>query len=85
MVGSTFKRVNVDEIRSLIVAMPPAAEQAEIAAFIDGETMKLDALRGEAERSVRVLTERRCALISAAVTGQIDVRAAAVCVEALAA
>jgi type I restriction enzyme S subunit len=74
MVGSTFKRVNVEEIRCLQVPVPPPSEQARIAAFINNETNRLDMLRTEAEHTVRLLNERRSALIAAAVTGQIDVR-----------
>ena len=54
----------------------PIDEQANIAAFLDTETAKFDALTTEAQRAINLLQERRTALISAAVTGQIDVRAA---------
>jgi type I restriction enzyme S subunit len=74
MIGSTFKRINVAEIRSFIVPLPPHAEQAEISEFIEAETAKFDALTAEAQRAIDLLQERRTALISAAVTGQIDVR-----------
>jgi type I restriction enzyme, S subunit len=74
LVGATIRRANVEEIRNLVVAWPPESEQALIAAFLDAETKKLDTLRSEAERAVQLLTERRSALIAAAVTGQIDVR-----------
>jgi type I restriction enzyme S subunit len=76
MIGSTFKRINVEEIRSLSVPMPPAAEQARIAVFLQDETSRMDALTAEAQRAIELLRERRSALISAAVTGQIDVRGA---------
>tara|TARA_B100001105_G_C22043921_1_gene295262 strand:- start:76 stop:255 length:180 start_codon:yes stop_codon:yes gene_type:complete len=51
------------------------SEQVEIASFLDYEYNKLDALVEEAGRAIDLLQERRTALISAAVTGQIDVRA----------
>lgn len=73
MVGSTFKRVNVEEIRGLVVPMPPSNEQIEIAAFIATEAANLDRLVAEAERAIALLKERRRALIAAAVTGHIDV------------
>lgn len=76
MVGSTFKRVNVEEIRALQVPVPPMGEQAQIAAFIDEERMRLDSLEGQAKCAIGLLRERRSALIAAAVTGQIDVRGA---------
>lgn len=52
----------------------PMEEQKRIASFLDGEIPKLDALTLEAQRTIGLLQERRTALISAAVTGQIDVR-----------
>ncbi|MFZ2987532.1 restriction endonuclease subunit S [Ideonella sp.] len=74
MVGSTFKRVNVEEIRSLQVPVPPPDEQARIAEFINDECKRQDALGDEVGRTIGLLKEHRCALITAAVTGQIDVR-----------
>jgi type I restriction enzyme S subunit len=44
-------------------------------AHLETETAKFDTLTAEAERAIELLGERRSALISAAVTGQIDVRA----------
>jgi type I restriction enzyme S subunit len=61
-------------LRRFRIAVPPLTEQAEIVAFLDAETNKLDNLTGEAERVIELLQERRTALISAAVTGKIDVR-----------
>jgi type I restriction enzyme S subunit len=52
----------------------PLKEQAEIASYLDRELAKFDALTAEAQRAIDLLQERRTALISAAVTGQIDVR-----------
>ena len=63
-------------IRELSVVVPPMHEQAAIAAFLDTETAKLDSLKLESERAIALLNARRAALISAAVTGQIDVRGA---------
>jgi type I restriction enzyme S subunit len=56
------------------VPLPPPAEQRAIAAFLDRECGRLDTLTTEAERAIALLKERRAALISAAVTGKIDVR-----------
>ena len=55
-------------------ARPPLPEQAAIAAYLDEETAKLDALVGKVEEAVERLQEYRTALITAAVTGKIDVR-----------
>ena len=76
MVGSTFKRVNVEEIRGLQVPAPPPEEQARIAAFLIEECDTLDMLKREAELAISLLRERRSALIAAAVIGQLDVREA---------
>ena len=56
------------------MAVPPMAEQATITVFLEQETAKLDTLMTEARTAITLLQERRTALISAAVTGQIDVR-----------
>jgi type I restriction enzyme S subunit len=65
-------------IRHLIgrfpVPLPPMQEQTQIATFLEDETGKLRELTAEAERAIVLLQERRTALISAAVTGKIDVR-----------
>lgn len=58
----------------LILAVPPVDEQRRIADHIDLQAAKWDQLTAEAERAVELLQERRSALISAAVTGKIDVR-----------
>ena len=55
-------------------AFPPLPEQTAIAEFLDTELAKFDDLTAEAQRAIDLLQERRTALISAAVTGQIDVR-----------
>ncbi len=49
------------------------AEQRAIVAHLAMETAKLDALRASAERTIRLLKERRSALISAAVTGKLAI------------
>jgi len=73
-VGATSPHVNVGTIRNYLLAEPPFEEQLSISNFLDNETAKLDTLTTEATRAIELLQERRCALISAAVTGKIDVR-----------
>lgn len=72
--GATFRALNLGPLAETIVPEPPLAEQSAIAAFLDRETAKIDALIAEQQRAIELLHERRTALISAAVTGQIDVR-----------
>ena len=66
--------MSLENIRDAPVLLPPIEEQKAIICFIGKETSKLDSLTAEAERAIELLQERRTALISAAVTGQIDVR-----------
>lgn len=72
--GSTKGAITCEQLGNLRIPVPNLAEQIEIAAKIETETTRLDALRAEAERAIALLKERRAALIAAAVTGQIDVR-----------
>jgi len=74
MIGSTFRRINVSAVRSLPVPAPPLEEQRRIAAYLDQQTAKIDTLIAETERFIELAHERRSALITAAVTGQVDVR-----------
>lgn len=71
---NTQGNVGIKDLQSVKIAVPPIDEQTVIAAFLDAETTKLDALKTESERAIALLKERRSALIAAAVTGQIDVR-----------
>lgn len=61
-------------LKGFFLAYPPTGEQEAIVQHLARETGKLDALMAEAQHAVSLLQERRTALISAAVTGQIDVR-----------
>ena len=72
--GTTVKHIYPDELRLILLAFPPIPEQRAIATFLDHETATIDGLVAEAESAITLLQERRSALISAAVTGQIDVR-----------
>jgi len=75
--GSKMPRADWDFIGNIKIPLPPATEQRAIVEHITEETARLDALRAATERSIALLKERRAALISAAVTGQIDVPACA--------
>ena len=67
-------RLYPDAFLSMRVALPPFQEQRAIFEFLKEQASRYDALASEAQRAIDVLLERRAALISAAVTGQIDVR-----------
>lgn len=61
--------------RAYQIPLPPHSEQIEIADHLDRETAKIDALIKNVERHIELARERRSALITAAVTGQIEVGA----------
>jgi len=76
-IGATFFRINVEQIKELLIPLPPLDEQRAIVAHIATETAKLDALRSATERTIALLKERRAALIAAAVTGRLHIPEAA--------
>ena len=75
-VGSTMDNLNAGILSRIRVPQPPDVEQAAIATFLETEISRLNALTAEATHGIALLKERRSALISAAVTGKIDVREA---------
>jgi len=74
MIGSTFKRINVDDIRNFDISIPCVSEQSKIVELISIHSSRLDKQLEKADFMIGLLKERRTALISAAVTGKIDVR-----------
>ena len=70
--GATFRALNLEPLARTIVPVPPLAEQQAIAAFLDRETAKLDALVEEQRRLIALLKEKRQAVISHAVTRGLD-------------
>ncbi len=66
--GSTFLELSGDQLAAFRVPLPPLPEQAAIAAFLDRETTKIDALVAEQRRLIDLLKEKRQAVISQAVT-----------------
>ncbi|GAB3994056.1 restriction endonuclease subunit S [Nocardioides marmoraquaticus] len=74
--GGTKQQLSLPDIRELRVPLPALDEQRRIAAYLDEQTAKIDALIAKAERFIELSKERRAALITAAVTGQINVREA---------
>ena len=72
--GGTKLQLSLEDIRALIVLRPPLDEQQKIVELLDAALQKMDQLRALAKAAIDILRERRAALISAAVTGKIDVR-----------
>lgn len=72
--GAAQEQFNVSHAVEFLVPCPPAAEQRKIAAVLDQWSTEIDALMGAVRRGIDRITEFRTALVSAAVTGKIDVR-----------
>ena len=72
--GATRDRLNLGLASARVVALPPRNEQVEIVASLNRDTARIDLLSKKTQHSIDLLKERRSALITAAVTGQIDLR-----------
>ena len=70
--GVSYPAINASELACLDIAFPPLPEQRAIAAFLDRETAKLDALVSQKERLIGLLQEKRTALITRGVTKGLD-------------
>ena len=71
--GGGQPNISQDSVASLRVPAPSLKEQAAIANFLDEQTARVDALREHCKGHIKLLREYRSSLISAAVTGQLDV------------
>lgn len=72
--GSTRQRLNTSVVRDVLVPLPSIPEQERVVAETDEVIRELDATIADAHQAIALSKERRAALISAAVTGKIDVR-----------
>jgi type I restriction enzyme S subunit len=70
----TQLNLNTDTIGDICLPLPSGEEQHDIVQFLDRETAKIDAMIAKVREAIARLKELRTALISAAVTGKIDVR-----------
>ena len=75
--GGTKIQLSLDDIREMPMLVPPIDEQRDIVTDIEARLAIYVELAEQSQRAIETLRERRTALISAAVTGQIDVRALA--------
>jgi len=73
-IGAKMPRISWNVFSVLRVPVPPLGEQEAIVSILNAEITKIDSLIKEAEKTIDLMKERRSALISAAVTGKIDVR-----------
>jgi len=70
----TQQNIGMNVLENLFICLPAIQEQQEISNYLDNATCKIDTLITKAQKAIELLKERRTALISAAVTGKIDVR-----------
>jgi type I restriction enzyme S subunit len=71
--GSTFVELSGDALSAVDIAAPAFEVQRSIADYLDHETARIDAITVTLERQIELLRERRQALITAAVTGELEV------------
>lgn len=74
LAGSRQPKLTAEALMGMRISIPPKDQWSQILAVLDIETAKIDTLIAETERFIELSKERRSALITAAVTGQIDVR-----------
>ncbi|MGZ5058890.1 MAG: restriction endonuclease subunit S, partial [Methylobacter sp.] len=72
--SNTVTNLHLDKIKEFIICLPPLDEQIDILESIEDELKKVDDMRHINNQTIERLTEYRTALITAAVTGKIDVR-----------
>jgi len=72
--SNTQKNIYLDEVKNMMVTVPPRCEQVAIVKHIESSQFKYDGLMQSANSAIKLMQERRTTLISAAVTGKIDVR-----------
>jgi len=74
LTGVSVPHISPDQVLNYAFPRPPAEKQRAIVDQIEQDTISIKALIAKVEHSVNILREHRSALISAAVTGKIDVR-----------
>jgi type I restriction enzyme S subunit len=74
--GAAQEQFNISHAVDFLIPVPPFEEQAAIASSLNQEGLRIDTLISKTELSLSLLKERRSALITSAVTGQIDLREA---------
>jgi type I restriction enzyme S subunit len=72
--GATIKTIGMADIGALVTPLPPLAEQQAILEYLEIKLIEIATLITETNKASSILQERRSSLISAAVTGKIDVR-----------
>ena len=73
-VGISYPAINSSELVTIKIILPPLKDQQKIANHLDQKTKQIDTLIEKSTKAIELLKERREALISAVVTGKVDVR-----------
>lgn len=74
MVGATFRRINICQIKKFVIIRPPKEEQQQIVKYLDEVSERTNTLVAKINESMEKLKEYRTTIVSTAVTGKIDVR-----------
>lgn len=72
--GGVNQNIHAEDIKNTVICAPSLSEQKEIIEYLENQCLLFENLIYKASYSVKLMQERRTALISAAVTGKIDVR-----------
>lgn len=72
--GGNREGLNFEQISNFYFALPPTEEQKELVKYLEDKVLEFSKLEVKAHNAIQLMQERRTALISAAVTGKIDVR-----------
>jgi type I restriction enzyme S subunit len=73
-VGISYPAINSSELVTIKSILPPLKEQTKIANYLEQKTKTIDTLIEKSTKAIELLKERRVALVSAVVTGKVDVR-----------
>lgn len=72
-VGVSYPAINSTTLSDFEIPIPPLNEQKQIASYIENETKKIDLIKQKTVESISLLNEKRAALITAAITGQVKI------------
>ena len=72
--GGVNQNIHAEDIKDTYICCPPLDEQRQISDYLNDQSNKYQILINNAESGIKLMQERRTALISAAVTGKVDVR-----------
>ncbi len=71
---ATIAHFTNEKFKALLIPIPPLRQQSAIADYLDAETARIDTLVSKLQRQINLLTERRQAIITAAVAGKLNIK-----------